>query len=491
MTSTQNPPPVTMDYDIYPVHPTDDNKTNREKTMSWTLRFNDILDAEKIQDSLRRLLEIGDWRKLGGRLREKKDGKLELFAPQQFIAERPAFLYNHDALSDMSINEHPLASRLPKATEGPSLQKFDGHFRPLAGPPSFPGNAAELISQEAPQLSLNITSFNDATLVTISWPHILMDALGYQDLLRCWSLVVSGREEEVPPFLGATKDVLLEAEQSNSEKPEDFRLEGKRLGTLGTSMFLSRFVWDHLRNPPVETRVIFLPKKAFEKIQSQVQEEATAAAQDTDEKPFVGEGDALTAWFTRTVAWSEKKARPVTIGSLVNARFRLSALANQRGVYIQNMVLGTFTFLSPQTARGPMGPTAVAHRRHVIEQTTEQQTLSFMRYARRMAEKGGNKTPMFGEKDALPVMINNLTKAELIKTVDFSGAVTRQGDKTESRSNPVGSAVNYHFQHWDELMGFRNFFAVMGKDHDDNYWITAAMFPNAWVKFEEEIERLR
>lgn len=60
-----------MDYDIYPVHPTDDNKTNREKTMSWTLRFNDILDAEKIQDSLRRLLEIGDWRKLGGRLREK------------------------------------------------------------------------------------------------------------------------------------------------------------------------------------------------------------------------------------------------------------------------------------------------------------------------------------------------------------------------------------------------------------------------------------
>jgi hypothetical protein len=35
------------------------------------MRFNDVLDAEKLHDALSELLEIGDWRKLGGRLRFK------------------------------------------------------------------------------------------------------------------------------------------------------------------------------------------------------------------------------------------------------------------------------------------------------------------------------------------------------------------------------------------------------------------------------------
>ena len=38
--------------------------------VSWVMRFNDILDADKLRSSLARLLEIGDWRKLGGRLRQ-------------------------------------------------------------------------------------------------------------------------------------------------------------------------------------------------------------------------------------------------------------------------------------------------------------------------------------------------------------------------------------------------------------------------------------
>jgi hypothetical protein len=47
----------------------DDTKTLRGIVVTWTLRFNDALDADKLHTSLSRLLEIGDWRKLGGRLR--------------------------------------------------------------------------------------------------------------------------------------------------------------------------------------------------------------------------------------------------------------------------------------------------------------------------------------------------------------------------------------------------------------------------------------
>ena len=55
--------------DVYPVHMLDDIKTFRDLAVTWTLRFNDVLDADKLHASLSKLLEIDDWRKVGGRLR--------------------------------------------------------------------------------------------------------------------------------------------------------------------------------------------------------------------------------------------------------------------------------------------------------------------------------------------------------------------------------------------------------------------------------------
>lgn len=56
---------------IYPVYILDDTKTFRSILITWTLVFNDVLNADKLRSSLANLLETGDWRKLGGRLRLK------------------------------------------------------------------------------------------------------------------------------------------------------------------------------------------------------------------------------------------------------------------------------------------------------------------------------------------------------------------------------------------------------------------------------------
>lgn len=64
-----DPTPAFPDDDVFPVHILDDTKTMRSILIAWTLCFNDVLDAKKLQSSLAQLLEIGDWRKLGGRLR--------------------------------------------------------------------------------------------------------------------------------------------------------------------------------------------------------------------------------------------------------------------------------------------------------------------------------------------------------------------------------------------------------------------------------------
>jgi hypothetical protein len=67
--ANQSSPPVHDDDVVYPLHMLDDSKTLRNIVVAWTLRFDDVLDVEKLYNSLSRLLEIGDWRMIGGRLR--------------------------------------------------------------------------------------------------------------------------------------------------------------------------------------------------------------------------------------------------------------------------------------------------------------------------------------------------------------------------------------------------------------------------------------
>lgn len=55
--------------EVYPVHLLDNCDNYRKLFMSYIFQFNNVLDGQKLADSLSTLLEIGDWRKLGGRFR--------------------------------------------------------------------------------------------------------------------------------------------------------------------------------------------------------------------------------------------------------------------------------------------------------------------------------------------------------------------------------------------------------------------------------------
>ena len=48
----------------------DDNSINRSVLLYITLRFDNVLDPERLRRSLERLMELGDWRKLGARIRK-------------------------------------------------------------------------------------------------------------------------------------------------------------------------------------------------------------------------------------------------------------------------------------------------------------------------------------------------------------------------------------------------------------------------------------
>lgn len=369
------------------------------------------------------------------------------------------------------------------------MQPVLDDFRQFAAPPDFPATVDELIRRDIPQLSLHITSFEDATLVALTWPHTLMDALGGQALLISWSLVLAGREDEVPQVIGARED-FPSAIADDDRIQEEFELEHRRLTGVGLLLFNLRCLWDYLWDPPRERRMIFLPRDAFSRLQKQAQRDISESLPDPESIPFVSEADILAAWLTRAVALSEPTPRPVTALSVLNARFRLSPLTKTGGVFIQNMLLGTFAFFSEQLATGPVGTIAVNHRQSFVRQSTEGQAIGFLKSLLRDIRARRNPRLLFGDPSAVPIIFNNVVKAELMKVVNFGPAVLRQGEMSQTRRNSLGKMVAYHNQSLDHSCKDINMFGMLGKDDGENYWLMGTLFPRAWAKIEDEIRTI-
>jgi hypothetical protein len=316
-----------------------------------------------------------------------------------------------------------------------------------------------------------------------------MDVMGQQALLRGWSLVLAGRESEVPSILGTREDAICAAADTPVEEEAEFKLGQKQLKGRSMFVFGLRFAWDLLWNQVIETRTICFSKTAMARLRSQAQSELASQNSGT-EKPFISEGDVLTAWAARTVASSLPQPRPISIVHALNARFRLPSLIQASGVYVQNMAVAAFTFLSSDIATGPVGPIAMENRRHLMEQSTEAQVLAFIRNLRQKPNLDSDPALVLcGDSEALLMPFTNWTRAEFFKVVDFSAAVVRAGE-TASRANPPGSIIFHHVQSMRQGPTVRNVFVVLGKDHTDNYWVTGILLPKAWRKIEEDFEKI-
>ncbi|KAJ2977890.1 hypothetical protein NQ176_g4118 [Zarea fungicola] len=180
---------------VYPLFVQDAISSN-QVLISASLRFNDILDAETLRASLSRLLTIGHWQKLAGRLHKRANGRLVLQVPKTFKSECPDVAFVSKTY-DEEIDNHSLGKLYPKSTQVASTQPLEKSIRPLLVPPGFPATFDELATKRWPQLTLFVSSFNDATIVSILWPHTLLDASAFRSLLKNWSLVLAGREDQV------------------------------------------------------------------------------------------------------------------------------------------------------------------------------------------------------------------------------------------------------------------------------------------------------
>nr|POF04446.1 hypothetical protein CFP56_55927 [Quercus suber] len=390
----------------------------------------------------------------------------------------------------MSINAHALATQLPRVTECSSVQQRPEGFWSFVSGNRSPTTLQDFLQGDIPQLSLYITSFEDATLVALSFPHTLTDAMGQGALLRAWSLVLAGQASDVPALVGARHDAICESLDSCTAM-EPFVLGSKQLGMVGMLKLGLYFAGDLLRDwwmGDVRVKPIFLAQKTMDVLRQRARSEACAAS--GDDKAFVSDGDVLAAWAAHAVASSLPYPRPVTILQALNARFRLSSMVNAAGVYVQNSNTYAFTSLPTATmAKSSLGHLALEVRRQLTEQATEGQILAHLSHVRQRLSQGKGTLVLPGPSDAVFVLMTNWARAAMFTAADFSAAVVQIGDEGSARKNPPGTIV-YHDMQAIGSRHYANVFAVLGKDHNGNYWLLGSLRPATWAVLEADLAKM-
>lgn len=470
---------------VIPLWSADDTDFNRTVVVTFMLKFDDVLDPEKLGLSLEKLISRPGWRKLGARLRENERGKLDYHVPADFSPKRPPFSYSH-VNYDIEMAEHPIASRIPKATSRPAVVADTRDFVSLVRRPDGPTKVDDYLYTDEPQLSLHIVSFQDATLVSLSWLHTFLDAMGRKALLDAWTLVLQGRDDEVKDLYGVYEDPLLGL---GTRPTEPYRLIGRILSAWKMLVFAILLVWELLWYCD-ETRVVCVPAHFIKEQRQQVLDEAI----NWDcEKPFVSEGDVLSAWWTRQCTWHLNHESTCTV-MLMNAFGLRSILANDllpsNRPYIANASFSVVALISVRDLfHKPLAYAALAVRRSIAELGTREQIEAYAALNREAAEAKGNP-PLFGDGTMHMFVISNWTKARFFD-VDFSAALVRPGATDGGRSNKMGTPS--YVNHLPFCNGFlyspRNSCPILGKDAEGNYWLVTTLRKGLWDKIEDRLYR--
>lgn len=224
-------------------------------------------------------------------------------------------------------------------------------------------------------LGLRVVSFNDATLVTLSFSHLLFDGLGGKAVLDAWSLVLHGRDQEVPDLHGVYEDPLATL-GAHSEVPYKYESRVMGLGQLvlfGVRAFLRRTFF----KSDFKDYVICVPGPYVKRLKSNAMKSLAECINSSSETPFLSESDVLCAWWSRYIAScvSEQPTETFVINTLLGLRPILTPeLLHPENPYVSNAVMMMPTFVTAaQLLAKPLGEFALSIRQTISQLSTRAQ----------------------------------------------------------------------------------------------------------------------
>ncbi|RAL15386.1 uncharacterized protein BO97DRAFT_384479 [Aspergillus homomorphus CBS 101889] len=493
------PHPETFPTDtIVPIGFWDGRSYQHSICMEVTYRFDDVLDVERLNHSLTRLLQLGEWHKLGARLRRNDAGQLEYHIPREYTAQRPGFILTSEEFPMKAI-EHPLASKIPTATDTPRVLGVADEIVPICHHAQAPRCLDDWIYTDRPQLAIHAASFTDTTILTITFLHTLMDGMGMSSFFTAWTAVLRGQEDQVPTFLGFDTTPM---HTLNSTIPvEPFIHQGLLLRGFRMLLGAMYIMWEYYWRGPEEQRVVCINGSFVDRMRSQAMQELTTTKHDTNAPrvSFLSESDVLLAWWTQIVvkALNPNPNRLLVLMNIFDFRSLIPPLpgsttsSEKKSIaVIGNATYPAYTFLRVgEIPTTPISHLAAQIRHSLVQQRTKPQVEALAALIRATTEAQGVDATLFGEPSSLLMVWSNWHKGRLFE-IDFSAAVTSIGVPTSvgnGRTNPVGRpSYIISNAHVGGPMP-TNLGPVVGKDAAGNWWLTWRLPQWAWPMVEAQV----
>ncbi|KAL2073064.1 hypothetical protein VTL71DRAFT_10388 [Oculimacula yallundae] len=472
-----------------PVHVFDSSALNRSMVVTGLLKYRAVLDANKLRDSLIRLLHIDNWSKIRGRLRSDHAGKLTIVVPPA-TSERPAIRYKHTK-HDMLIGQHATISQIATSTNVSAIQPSIGDIEGIQSelvPQDWPRTLADFtnVQGDEPILGLHIISFSDVTIMVLRFSHVLMDGGGMGSFFTAWSSVMAG-ELNIMPLLGANQDPLDEIRLS-TEYSTPFVLANQKINNSALMPGLSSEIvqqldpdWDSASSE-TRWRMISLSQKATVSL---VKEAHDSLPKGDGSPPFISEDDITSAWFYRTIARTVQESRAMNNYRVYDLRNRLDVFKPD-AAYIQNVfgLVWTLGLSAGEIATASLGQLAISLRESIKQQTCPEQAIAAMK------EREDGVSPLYGDPEGLCSMVNSWDQMKMYQIADFSPAVVE--DSAAGASEETGAAGRPDLIDFDFGLGQAPGPTVTwsGKDvYGTRHGITF-LSSVMWPGFEEELQRL-
>jgi hypothetical protein len=398
--------------------------------------------------------------------------------------------------------DHPVARDLPRARGKAEL--FPGiasQFNLLTLGPEWALDFYEHVNRQEPVIGVHIALFDDATLISIRWAHVVCDFMGIKGLLLAWSMDLDGRYDDIPPFMGAYDDPLKDIGSAPPKEP--YALASMKLSPEAFKKTYDKYL-EHVEEYPISVRrMLVLPDPILQKIKMDF-----IGGQGSDtlkvipkgalfNGQFVSDADILAAWAARLCCGILPAGdRPVHVMGMYEARHCLPETFPQRKdkpesspVFIANATFSTSTNTTLQALREqPLARTALLVRESVATLTKAPQVHAQLHLLRESYAKDKENPAVFAAKDAFILVVSNFSKMGFFDSIDFSPAVITPA--ADGRGKSPGKISWHQWTSLEHNTHIRNMFQVGGKDGQGNTWMMAILPPETWTVVEEHLTGL-
>jgi hypothetical protein len=364
-------------------------------------------------------------------------------------------------------------------------------FNSITKHESAPNGIEDYLSSDIPQLFIHVVTFTDTTLITVTFLHTVFDAMGLSYFFQAWTAVLSGREDQVPPFLGFDEDIL-EA-KTDYVPAEKHVLASKTFTKFQMAVFILCRWWETYWYPDIQDKVISIPNIFVQRMrETALQELRTQPSPQSskDRNIFISEGDILLAYLSKTLI-SALNPTPSTLIQISNVFDTRSILnISQTGAYTGNATIPSCTSLTTQSLQSnPLSKTALALRTSLNEQRIPTQVNAMSSLRKKTLQETGY-LPLVGDPRQISITCTNWHRARFFE-LDFKAARVDNGNGLGGGDEPC--KPSYINTAGPSPLGphvARNLLTVTGRDGVGNWWVQILARAIAWERIEEVIREV-